>query len=146
MKGVQFIVVLDLSFDEINIGDKASLEKTIMDDDIKKFAELTGDYNPIHLDADFASKSMFKKRIAHGMLTGSLISAVLGTKLPGMNTLYLSQNLKFTAPAYIGDTLTATVEVIEKKDAKQILILKTVVSNQSGKDVVVGEAVVKKMS
>ncbi|QEK12937.1 MaoC family dehydratase [Crassaminicella thermophila] len=138
-------MVIDKKYEEIKIGDTASLSKIITEEDITGFANVTGDYNPIHLDTDFASKTMFKKRIAHGMLTSSLISAVLGTELPGANTLYLSQNMKFLAPAYIGDQLTAVVEVKEKRDEKRILILKTIVRNQSGTEIVSGEAVVKKM-
>ncbi|QEK11125.1 MaoC family dehydratase [Crassaminicella thermophila] len=138
-------MIIDRPYEEITIGEKASLSKNITDNDIRKFASITGDFNPIHIDDTFASKTIFKKRIAHGMLTSSLISAVLGTKLPGVNTLYLSQSLKFLAPCFIGDTLTATVQVIDKKDEKQILILKTVVTNQSNTEIVIGEAVVKKM-
>lgn len=138
-------MVADIPYEQIKIGEKASFSKTITQEDVSKFAELTGDFNPIHIDDEFASKSMFKKRIAHGMLTSSLISVVLGTKLPGANTLYLSQNLKFLAPCYIGDTLTATVEVVDKKDDKNYSILKTIVTNQLGINLVHGEAVVKKM-
>ncbi|QZY55135.1 MaoC family dehydratase [Crassaminicella profunda] len=135
----------DKPYEEICIGDKASFSKVIKEDHISSFANITGDFNPIHLDSDFAAKTRFKKRIVHGMLTNSLISAVLGTKLPGMNTLYLSQNSKFVAPAYIGDELTATVEVKEKRDAKKIIVLETVVTNQLGKQISIGEAIVKKM-
>lgn len=135
----------DTPYEEICIGDKASFSKIIKEDHIDSFADITGDFNPIHLDSEFAAKTRFKKRIVHGMLTNSLVSAVLGTKLPGMNTLYLSQNSKFVAPAFIGDELTATVEVKEKKDEKKIIILETVVTNQLGNKISIGEAIVKKM-
>ncbi|TCO77976.1 MaoC family dehydratase [Marinisporobacter balticus] len=135
----------DMPYEQICIGDKASFSKVIEEGHLASFADITGDFNPIHLDSDFAARTRFKKRIVHGMLTNSLISAVLGTKLPGMNTLYLSQNSKFVAPAFIGDELTATVEVKEKKDEKKLIILKTVVTNQLGNEISIGEAIVKKM-
>lgn len=132
-------------YEEIKIGEKASLTKIISSEDIINFAKLSGDINPIHLDDDFASKSLFKKRIAHGILTSSLISAVIGTKLPGINTLYLGQTLNFVAPAFIGDELTAIVEVISKRDDKRIIKLKTTVINQENVEIITGEAVVKKL-
>lgn len=138
-------MITDVKYEEIRIGDKTCIAKTITEDSIVKFADITGDFNPIHLDDAFASKTMFKKRIAHGMLTSSFISAVLGTKLPGANTLYLGQSLKFLAPVFIGDQLTTSVEVKEKKDEKKIIVLKTTVTNQLGKEIVTGEAIVKKM-
>ncbi|MCT4606102.1 MAG: MaoC family dehydratase [Marinisporobacter sp.] len=138
-------MVADKKYEEMEIGQTASLSKTITNEDIIQFATISGDRNPIHIDDHFALKSRFKKRIAHGMLTSSLISAVLGTELPGANTLYLSQNMKFLAPAYIGDELTASVEVMEKRDEKKLIILKTIVKNQSGNKILTGQAVVKKM-
>ncbi len=137
-------MVNDRSFDSINVGDKASFSKTISEADIYGFAGITGDFNPVHVDAKFAGESRFKQRIAHGMLTASLISTVLGTDLPGANTIYMSQEAKFTAPAYIGDTLTATVEVLEKREDKNILVLKTTVVNQDDVMVVDGQAKVIK--
>ncbi|WZL72680.1 MaoC family dehydratase [Clostridiaceae bacterium 35-E11] len=138
-------MITDVKYKEICIGDTTCIHKTITEDSIIKFADITGDINPIHLDDAFASRTMFKKRIAHGMLTSSFISAVLGTKLPGANTLYLGQNLKFLAPVFIGDQLTTSVEVKEKKDEKQIIVLSTMITNQLGQKIVSGEAVVKKM-
>jgi 3-hydroxybutyryl-CoA dehydratase len=138
-------MVADKKYEEMEIGQTASLSKTITNEDIIQFATISGDRNPIHIDDHFALKSRFKKRIAHGRLTSSLISAVLGTELPGANTLYLSQNMKFLAPAYIGDELTASVEVMEKRDEKKLIILKTIVKNQSGNKILTGQAVVKKM-
>jgi len=137
-------MVADRPFEEIFPGEKASFVKTIEAKDIDSFAAITGDINPVHIDDVFAAKSIFKKRIAHGMLSASLISTVLGTKLPGANTIYLSQEVKFLAPVFIGDTLTAEVEVVEKREDKRILTLHTTVINQEGKTVVDGQARVMK--
>lgn len=131
--------------DEIQIGQKASLSKTITETDIYAFAGITGDFNPVHVNAEFAKKTIFKERIAHGLLTAGLISAVLGTKLPGPNSIYLKQELEFTAPVRIGDTITAEVEVLEKKPEKKILRLKTIAVNQKGDTVLRGEALIKKI-
>ncbi|MCT4593360.1 MAG: MaoC family dehydratase [Anaeromicrobium sp.] len=138
-------MIKDIKYEEITIGLNDSLTKTISEDDISTFAQVSGDFNPIHLDEDFASKSIFKKKIAHGMLTSSLISSVLGTKLPGANTLYLSQTLKFLAPVYINDTITATVTVVDKREDKRLLTLETNIFKSDGTKVVSGSAVVKKM-
>ncbi len=137
-------LVTDRPFEEIFLGEKASFVKTIEAKDIDAFAQITGDDNPVHIDDEFAAKSLFKKRIAHGMLSASLISTVLGTKLPGANTIYLSQEAKFLAPVYIGDTLTAEVAVVEIREDKRILTLHTTVINQEGKTVVDGQARVMK--
>jgi len=137
--------VRELAYAEIAIGDDASFAKTITESDIVHYAGLTGDFNPIHIDAEYARQSMFKERVAHGMLVSGLISAVLGTQLPGPNSIYLGQNLKFTAPVKIGDTVTAVVTVTEKRDDKRIITLQTTVSNQHGEVVVDGSAVVKKV-
>jgi len=135
----------DRRFEDIKVGDKASFSKTISEADVYGFAGITGDFNPVHVNADFAAKSRFKQRIAHGMLTASLISTVIGTDLPGANTVYLSQEVKFTAPVFFGDTLTSEAEVIEKREDKRILVLKTTVVNQSGTLVVDGQAKVMKL-
>lgn len=107
------------NYEDIQIGDKASFTKTISESDIYQFAGITGDYNPVHINSEYANQSVFKERVAHGILTAGFISAVLGTKLPGTDTIYLSQNLDFKAPVKIGDTVTAEVEVLEKKDRKK---------------------------
>ncbi len=138
-------VVPERAYGEIQIGEQASLTKTITDEDIQAFAKLTGDVNPVHLLDSFAQTTMFKERIAHGMLVASLISAVLGTKLPGKNTIYLSQNVSFKAPVKIGDTVTVIAEVVQKRDDKKIMTLETNVYNQHKKLVVAGSAVVMKM-
>lgn len=134
----------ELMYEDIQIGDTAVFSKTITDYDIYQFAGLTGDFNPMHIDNEFAKGTFFKERIAHGLLTGSFISTVLGMKLPGPNSIYLSQNFKFLAPVKIGDTVKATVEVTEKRDDKKIIKLITKVFNQRMEMVVDGEAVVMK--
>lgn len=134
----------ELAYADIKIGDEASLSRTITDAHIVSFAGLTGDFNPVHVDAEYAQQSMFGERICHGMLMAGLISTVLGMQLPGSNAIYLGQDLKFTAPVKIGDTVTVTATVTEKRDDKRIIKLRTTVSNQKGELVVDGSAVVKK--
>ncbi|HDX9580302.1 MaoC family dehydratase [Bacillus cytotoxicus] len=136
--------VQEIYYDDIHIGDQASLTKTISNEEIVTFAKLTGDVNPIHLLDSFAKTTMFKERIAHGMLVSSFISTILGTKLPGKNTIYLSQNIAFRAPVKIGDTLRVVAEVIEKHDDKRIITLQTNIYNQHDKVVVEGTATVMK--
>ena len=135
----------ELVFADIKVGDTASFTKTVTEADIMNFAEVSGDFNPVHVDAEFASQSMFKERIAHGMLSASYISALLGNQLPGPNTLYLGQTLNFKNPVKIGDTVTATVTVTEKRDDKRILKLDTTVTNQRGDVVIDGGCVMKKV-
>lgn len=127
---------------KFEVGQKASTTKTITDQDVRDFARLSGDHNPIHLDDQYAEKTRFKKRIAHGMLTVSLISQVAGTQLPGPGSIYLSQTLKFKNPVYIGDTITATLEIINIRSDKPIITLKTWAQNQNGDILVEGEAMV----
>ena len=126
----------------LQVGDTASLSKTISDEDIRAFAGLTGDHNPVHLDEEYAAGTRFGRRIAHGMLGASLISAVLANELPGRGTVYLSQSLQFTAPVFPGDTVTARVTVTKVREDKPIVTLDTVCVNQHGEMVVKGEAVV----
>jgi 3-hydroxybutyryl-CoA dehydratase len=123
------------------IAEQASLAKTVSEADVTTFAEVIGDFNPLHVDAEYARKSRFGRRIAHGMLAGGLISAVLGNKLPGPGSIYLSQQIEFLAPVYIGDTITATVEVTAWQPDKRILTLKTDCYNQDERQVVTGKAV-----
>lgn len=137
-------MVQDVKFVDIKIGDKASMSRTVSEYDVYTFADISGDFNPVHINAEFAKTTMFKERIAHGMLSAAFISALLGTTLPGANTIYLAQELTFKAPVKIGDTVTATVEVIEKIEAKKRLILKTTVTNQAGTLVIDGKATVMK--
>lgn len=98
-------------FEDLELGMEASHEKTVSEDDIASFAEVSGDYNPVHMNEDYAAGTFFKSRIAHGMLTASFISTVLGTRLPGPGCIYLSQNLRFLAPVRIGDTVKALARV-----------------------------------
>lgn len=132
------------NYEEIHIGDKASFTKTISESDVYQFAGITGDFNPVHVNSEYANQTIFKERVVHGILTAGFISAVLGTKLPGKDTIYLSQKVDFKAPVKIGDTVTAEVEVLEKKDHKKIIRLRTIVKNQLDEIVVDGEAVVMK--
>ena len=130
------------TYDEISIGDSASFTKTMSETDIYLFAGITGDMNPAHVDAVSAAEGMFKKRIAHGMLSASFISTVLAMKLPGPGTIYLGQEVQFRAPVFIGDTVTARVEAIEKLEPRKWVKFKTTVTNQEGKVVVDGVATV----
>ena len=127
---------------DLKIGDKFSTTKQITDAVVRAFAELSGDFNPIHLDEEFASKTQFKKRIAHGMISGALISAVLGYEFKERRVIYLSQTLKFTAPVFLDDTVTATATVTNIREDKPVVTLETVCTNQEGKTVVKGEAAV----
>lgn len=126
----------------LQVGDTATRSKTIMDDDIRAFAVLTGDHNPVHLDEEYAKKTRFGRRVAHGMLAASLVSAALANELPGRGTVYLSQSLQFTAPVFPGDIVTARVTVTLVREDKPIVTLETICTNQSGEVVVKGEAVV----
>jgi len=131
------------TFDEIEIGDTASLSHTLSERDIQLFALASGDVNPAHMDPEYAATDMFHRIIAHGLWGGGLISAVLGTELPGPGTIYLSQGLRFTKPVLLGDTITASVTVTEKKPEHQTLTLDCQCTNQHGDVVIAGEAKVK---
>lgn len=137
-------MVRDIKFADLKIGDKASMSKTVTEYDVYAFAGVTGDFNPVHIDKEFAKNTMFGERIAHGMLSAGFISAVIGTSLPGANSIYMGQELSFKAPVKIGDTVTATVEVIEKIEGKSRVILRTTVTNQDGVVVVDGKATMLK--
>jgi len=130
------------TINEMKIGDAVEFTKTITEADIYMFAGITGDVNPAHLNEAYAKKTPFKKRIAHGMLTAGYISAILGNQLPGPGTIYLGQELKFLAPVFIGDTVTVRVEVAELMPEKNRVRLKTTCTNQDGKLVLTGEALV----
>jgi len=126
---------------EIKINQSYSKAFVITEEMINGFAEYTGDKNPVHLDEEFASKTFFKKRIAHGFLVGSFISAVLGNDFPGNGTIYLSQTMSFQRPVYIGDTISVSLQIEEFMEKNRIR-LKTVCTNQEGKKVIDGEAVI----
>ena len=127
---------------EIKIGDKFSTDRLVTDEVIRKFAEVSGDHNPIHLDEQFAKGTRFGRRIAHGMLSGAFISAVLGYELTERKIVYLSQTLKFTLPVFIGDTVTTTATITNIREDKPVVTLETVCTNQNGETLVTGEAVV----
>lgn len=128
------------SIDELRVGDSAQISKRITEGDIELFARVTGDFNPVHLDHAYAEKTMFKGRIAHGLLSVGLLSSILGNILPGYGTIYLSQEVKFLAPVRIGDTITARVEIIELIPEKNKAKFRTTCINQDGKMVVDGVA------
>jgi 3-hydroxybutyryl-CoA dehydratase len=128
------------TYDEITIGQKASYSKEIQEKDIQLFAAVSGDVNPVHLDAEFAAGTPFKERIAHGMLTGAIISAALALELPGPGTIYLGQTLRFRLPVKIGDTVTVQLEVTDKRDDKKFVTLDCKAINQAGKTVASGSA------
>ena len=130
------------TFDQLTIGDSDQFSKTVTDTDIYLFAGVTGDFNPAHIDEAYAQGTFFKTRIAHGMLSAGFISAVIGTRLPGPGTVYMRQTLDFLAPVRIGDTVTATVEVIEKMEDKKRVRLRTTCITQEGTRGVDGEALV----
>ncbi len=126
------------------IGKKEEVSKTITETDVYLFAGVSGDFNPVHVNRVEAEKSIFKKQIAHGILVSSLISNVIGMKLPGPGTIYMEQNLKFKKPVFIGDTVRAVVEVSEIiNEEKNVLKLSTIVHNQNEEVVIDGYAVVK---
>lgn len=127
-------------YDTLSIGDSATFEKTLTERELVLFAAVSGDVNPVHLDAEFAKTSMFGERIAHGMWSGSLISAALATVLPGPGTIYMGQELSFRRPVKLDDTLTVTLTVKDKQDAKKIVELDCLVTNQKGEKVVTGTA------
>lgn len=131
-----------MKFSEIKIGQKDSMTKTFTDEDVRLFAQVSNDHNPVHLDEKYAKNSMFGARICHGILVSGLISAVLANKLPGPGCIYLGQELKFTSPVYLNDTITAEVEVAEIREDKQIIKLNTTCTNQNGKVVITGVATV----
>ncbi len=128
------------SIRELKVGDSGQISKTIKETDINDFAKVTGDLNPVHLDQAYAEKTIFKGRIAHGLLSVGLFSTILGNILPGHGTIYLSQEVKFLAPVRIGDTITARVEVLELDVERNRVKFKTVCTNQDGKVVVDGVA------
>jgi len=125
----------------IKIGDSASMTKTFSDEDVRTFAEISGDNNPIHLDDEYAAGTRFGQRLVHGILTSGMISAVLGTQLPGPGSVYIKQTIYFRAPVYIDDTITATVTATKIRDDKPIATFETVCTKEDGTVVIDGEAV-----
>jgi len=130
------------TIEELNVGDTARFSKTVSESDVYLFAGVTGDLNPAHVNEDYAKDTFFKTRIAHGMLSASFISTVIGTMLPGPGTIYMRQEVSFKAPVKFGDTVTAIVEVAEIMADKKQVRLKTYCINQENTTVVEGEAMV----
>jgi len=130
------------TIDELKVGENAQFSKTVSETDVYLFAGITGDFNPAHVDEEYAKKTYFGTRIAHGLLSAGFISTVLGTRLPGPGAVYLRQELTFLGAVKIGDTITARVEVTEIDTVKGRVKLLTTCDNQEGKRVLTGEAVV----
>jgi 3-hydroxybutyryl-CoA dehydratase len=130
------------TIDQLKVGQRARFSKTVSETDVYLFAGISGDFNPAHINQAYAEQTAFKSRIAHGMLSAGFISTVLGTQLPGPGAIYISQSLTFLAPVAIGDTITATAEVVEILTEKKRVRLKTYCTNQEGKEVLTGEALV----
>ena len=131
-----------LTYQAIEIGASAALDLTASAEAVALYARLTGDYNPVHMDEAFAAGSFFHRRVAHGLLAAGLISAVLGTRLPGPGTIYLRQELDFKGPVFLGETITARTEVLEKFDRQEKIKLRTWVENQDGRLILDGSALI----
>jgi 3-hydroxybutyryl-CoA dehydratase len=132
--------ISNYTYDEITIGQTATYSKLIEERDVQLFAAVSGDVNPVHLDAEFAATTQFKQCIAHGMLSGAIISAAIAMELPGPGTIYLGQSLRFCLPVNLGDTITVKLEVIDKKEKRGYVTLDCQVFNQDEKLVVTGTA------
>ena len=128
-------------YNDLTIGQKASLTKTITKADLSHFIAITGDINPLHVDEDFAAQTFFGQRIAHGMLSASLFSTLVGLHIPGIGAIYKSQTLEFLAPVFIGDTLCAWFEIVSIDLGKEEIVIKSWIENQDGKIVIQGQAV-----
>ena len=127
---------------DLKVGDSFSIERHVTDKLVREFADLSGDHNPLHLDEEYARTTQFGRRIAHGMLTGAFISAVLGYEFRERRIVYLSQTMKFAAPVYIGDRITVTATVTGIREDKPVITLDTTCAIENGDRVVTGEAVV----
>ena len=132
--------ITNKTYDEINIGDSATLTRTLTKRDIQLYALVTGDMNPAHLDEAYAKTDVFHQIVGHGMWTGSMFSVLLGMQLPGPGTIYLQQTLKFLKPVRLGDTITASIKAIKKDDTHKHITFETLCANQKGEHVVEGEA------
>ena len=127
---------------QLQVGDKAELRKTFIEEDVAEFARVSGDSNPAHMDENYAKTTQFKTRIVHGMLAGSLFSALLGTHLPGVGTIYRGQTLKFTRPVHFGEEITASVTVKELNTERNRAVFECLAVNPQGEPVIIGEATV----
>ncbi len=125
---------------DLRVGQKANRSITLTEDHVRKYAEISGDHNPLHFDEQFAAKTKFKKLVVQGGLTTGLLHALVATDLPGPGTVFLSQNWKFTAPVYIGDTITAEAEILKVHDTKPVTHLAVLVRGENGETVLEGEA------
>ena len=134
--------MIGLTIDDIAVGDSAHITRRVSDGDIASFVDAVGDYNPVHSDRAYAAATVFKEPIAPGIWTAGLVSAVIGTRLPGPGAIYLSQDLKFLKPVKAGDSISARVEVIDVNREKNRIRLRTVCTNQRAEDVLTGEALV----
>lgn len=134
--------MIGITIDAIAVGDSAQITRRVTDDDIAAFVDAVGDHNPVHADREYAATTVFKEPIAPGIWTAGLISAVIGTRLPGPGAIYLSQDLKFLKPVKAGDSISARVEVLEVNRERNRIRLRTVCTNQRAEDVLMGEAVV----
>jgi len=128
-------------FADFKIGQKASLKKTITEEDLTHFIAITGDENPLHVDASFAEQTFFGQRIAHGMLSASLFSTLVGMHIPGIGAIYKSQTLEFLLPVFIGDTLCAWFEIIDIDSENEEIVIKSWIENQYGENVIEGKTV-----
>jgi 3-hydroxybutyryl-CoA dehydratase len=131
-----------LTIQQLNVGDSASTKKAFTEKDVFTFAEVSSDYNPVHVDKEYPKETMFKKQIVHGMLVGSLFSAIFGVQMPGLGSIYTKQSLKFTKPVYFGDEIEATVTVKEMIIDRNRVIFDCVAKNQNGDVVIIGEATI----
>ena len=134
--------MIGMTIDAIAVGDSAQITRRVTDGDIASFVDAVGDYNPVHSDRAYAAETVFKEPIAPGIWTAGLVSAVIGTRLPGPGAIYLSQDLKFLKPVKAGDSISARVEVIDVNRERNRIRLHTVCTNQRAEDVLTGEAVV----
>lgn len=130
----------EYKFDEISIGDKKKFTEKIDESKLQEFAKLSGDFNPLHMNEEYARTTKFKKRVCHGMLLASFFSKLVGMYLPGKNALYFSQDLNFQSPCYLGDQITVEGEVLDKSDSTRIITIKTSIYNQDGSCLVDGTA------
>ncbi|NLX41051.1 MAG: MaoC family dehydratase [Bacteroidales bacterium] len=134
-----------MKLSDLYIGQEERMSAQFSMEKVKAFANITGDFNPIHLDPVYATQTIFKENIVHGFLVASLFSTILGTKMPGEGSIYLKQNMKFVKPVYIDDTVTAVVSITDINFEKQLVTLNTTCHNQDGVVVIEGDALVKKM-
>ena len=132
-------------YSDLKVGQSAEVVHTVTEDDVKAFGDLSGDYNPLHFNEEWAKETIFGGRIAHGLLTASFISTAIGMKLPGPGDIYMSQSMKFLGPVRIGDTITTRVEIVDLNDEKRRITLRTLCTNQDGKTTLDGEALVALM-